>query len=75
MSAQQEPIKEDIMAKINRTARLVRGQAGLGPKQDPKTAPAGAEVYVTSVTADGRLAHIIWARFSGYTPVSNLVFV
>ena len=60
--------------KINRTARLIRGQAGLGPKQDPKTAPAGAEVYVTNVTADGKFAHIIWARFSGYTRIDNIVY-
>jgi hypothetical protein len=64
------------MAKINRTARLVKGQAGLGPSQDPTTAPAGAKVQVTDITVgkDGRLAHIIYGRAGGYTQVSNLVF-
>lgn len=62
------------MAKINRTARLVKGQEGLGPKQDPTTAPAGAVVHVDTITGDGRLAHIVYGRAGGYTPVSNLVF-
>lgn len=63
------------MAKINRTARLVKGQAGLGPEQDPTTAPAGATVQVDAITDGGRLAHIIYGRAGGYTPVSNLVFI